>query len=73
MTTSTFHLLHPPLLPPQKKMFTEASEPFRQGNSVMAPEEKEKLAKKKKNNISACKDFIHGINQLRADRSFSPW
>lgn len=52
-------------------MFTEASEPFRQGNSIMAPEEKEKLAKKKPN-ISACKDFIHGINQLRADRSFSP-
>lgn len=27
-------------------MFTEASEPSRQGNSIMAPEEKEKLAKK---------------------------
>lgn len=52
-------------------MFTEASEPSRQGNSIMAAEEKEKLAKK--NNISACKDFIHGINQLRADRSFFPW
>lgn len=46
----------------------------------MAPEEKENLAKnkeiitpKEKKPISACKDFIHGINQLRADRSFSPW